>query len=117
MIRVAQTTENAKMRVFWWRTEKTLVRCDCACGLTWVPIDKISGGGEGLRLERGWRIGMEKHGADAIIQRAQRAQHALGLAVLCRRVRAREAQRNAIVLEEFTQREVIELTPIVSLET
>jgi hypothetical protein len=54
---------------------------------------------------------MEKHAADAIIQRA------LGLAVLCRRVRAREVERNAIVLEEFTQRKVIELTPIVSLET
>lgn len=90
------------------------MRSDHASGVTRMPIKKIGGGGQGFGPERGRCVRMEEHGADSVVQRAKRA---LGLAVLGRRVRAREAERNAIGLEELAQREVIKFTPIVSLKT
>ena len=56
---------------------------------------------------------MQEHGADTVIERSQCA---LRLTVLCRGIRAREAESDAVVLEVFAEGEVIEFASIVSLE-
>lgn len=81
--------------------------CDSARGSARPPVEKIGGSGKGLGPERGRRVCVEQHSANAVIQGAEGA---LRLAVLSRRVRAREAESNTIVLEKLAKNKVIEFT-------
>lgn len=87
--------------------------CDSARGSARPPVEKIGGSGKGLGPERGRRVCVEQHSANAVVQGAE---DALRLAVLSRRVRAREAESNTIVLEKLAKNKVIEFTAIVCLK-
>lgn len=86
LIWIAQATEDAKMVIGGRRAEEEFVWCDRAGSPARSSIKEIGRHGEHLHPERGRRVRVKEHGANAIVQGTQCA---LCLAVLCRGIRAR----------------------------
>ena len=79
-----------------------------------TAIDKIRGRGQCFGQERRRNVRVKEHGADAVVQGAQRA---LSFAVLRGGVRAGETEANAVLLEIAAHGEVVEFPAIVGLES
>ena len=101
------------MVVGGWRAEEKLMWCDSVGSLACAPVKEIGRSGEGLRPECGRRIRVNEHGTNTVVDSTQCA---LCLAVLRRSIRAREVERNAVVLV-FPEGKIIKLAAVVSLET
>ena len=67
-----------------------------------------------LDPEAGRKGGLDQEGANDVVRGAK---HALSLAVLSGSVRARHAQLNTVRKEEEARRRVIELPPVVALDS
>ena len=50
-----------------------MVRCEVPPGTTWTKVYEESGSSESVRPEAGWHVGMEKEGADAVVESAKDA--------------------------------------------
>jgi hypothetical protein len=81
LIRIAQATEDTKMVIGGRRAEEEFVWCDRASSPARSSVKEIGRHGERLHPERGRRVRMKEHGANAVVQGTQCA---LCLAVLCR---------------------------------
>ena len=76
-----------------------------------MAIEKMSGSVEGFHPVGGREMGLEKEGADDVIDGAQ---DTLGFAILGRGVRARHAEGNTMGEKEGASGGVVELTAVVT---
>lgn len=70
MVGITETAKDTEVSIFWWSTEKKLVRGGVAGGTTRTSVDEVCGGGEGFCPERRRHRRVKKHGADAVVQGA-----------------------------------------------
>jgi hypothetical protein len=82
---VAAATEDTQVVVARWSAKKELVWRGRASRVTWTPVDEESRRGERLSPERQRSCTVNQESAYTVVNRAK---HALGFAVLLRRVGA-----------------------------
>lgn len=80
------------------------------CGFSgWAPVEKVCGGVQCLHPKRWWKISMKEKSANDIVGTANQA---LGLAVLGRRMRARETVNDVVVREKVRSEVFINSPPL-----
>jgi hypothetical protein len=113
-IRVASAPENAKMIVGGVDVEESKVRSGVSNRLGGQTVEEVGGSGEGLSPVGSRKGGLKEQGAQDIVHSAN---HALSPAVLRRRVGARHAKVDTAREKNVTGHIVVELTPVVTLDT
>jgi hypothetical protein len=92
-IGITLAPEHAQVIVRWWMPVEELVGCVVVAWTTRAAIECVSGGIQGLGPERRRNVGVEQHGADAVVEGAE---DSLGAAILLRRVGACEPEDNVV---------------------
>lgn len=110
---VAKATEYAKVIVGRWMAIEEMVGSEVTTGTAWAHVEKTRGGGESFGPEARRHGGVEEQSAYAVIEGAE---HALGAAVLLRRVGTRESKNGAVCGEQRVYAVVIKLTPVIRLK-
>jgi hypothetical protein len=113
-IRVASAPKDTKMIIGGVDAEKNEVRIGVGNRLGEKTVEEVGGSGEGLSPVVSRKGSLKEQKAYDIVCRAN---HALSPTVLRRRVGARHTEVDAAREEKVTGRIVIELTPVVTLDT
>jgi hypothetical protein len=113
-IRVASAPKDTKMIIGGVDAEKREVRSGVGNRLGGKTVEEVGGSGEGLGLVVSRKGRLKKQRAHDIVRCAN---HALSPTVLRRRVGARHVKVDAAREEQVTRRIVIELAPIVTMDT
>jgi hypothetical protein len=110
---VAEASENAKLIVSWRCAQEEVMGRQVAGGATGATVQQERRRVQGLRPVRRRSCTLNQQGSQTIVNRAQ---HAFRLAVLLGRIRAREAEGDAVVGEEGARGSRVEFAAVVSLE-
>lgn len=112
-IRIAKTPENAEDRVIWRSTTESLVRSKIGKTRCGKKIDDEGGNGERFGPISRRKRGLEEERTDHI---SQGTDHAFGVTVLLRCIRAREARKNAGLREERGESFILKFTSVITLK-
>jgi len=110
----AEATKHPQLVVAWRGAEEQFMRCQGIGGTARSAIQQVRRRVEGLCLVRQRSSAVDQQGSQAIVNRAQ---DTFGLAILLRRVRTREAERDPVSEEVSTEGVGVILTAIVRLQS